>query len=64
MSMTPLKLDLAHRVDIGFRPKVLEPMFQSAEAGKDLSPAIKRIVSSLGFDSFMYGLCTTVRPGT
>ena len=63
MSMTPLKLDLAHRLDIGFRPKVLEPMFQRAEAGKDLAPAIKRIISSLGFDSFMYGLCTTVRPG-
>ena len=63
MSMTPLKLDLAHRVDIGFRPKVLEPMFQRAEAGKDLSLGIKRIVSSLGFESFMYGLCTTFRPG-
>ncbi|MGZ8231601.1 MAG: LuxR family transcriptional regulator [Burkholderiales bacterium] len=61
--MTPLKLDLVHRVDIGFRPQILEPMFRAAEAGKDLSPAIARIVSSLGFESFMYGLSTTVRPG-
>jgi LuxR family transcriptional regulator, quorum-sensing system regulator SinR len=63
MRMTPLKLDLAHRLDIGFRPQVMEPMFQAADSGKDLSPAIARIVSTLGFESFMYGLCTTIRPG-
>ena len=63
MRMTPLKLDLVHRLDIGFRPQVMEPMFQAAESGQDLSPAIARIVSELGFESFMYGLCTTIRPG-
>lgn len=63
MSMTPLKLDLAQRVDIGFRPQILEPMLMAAESGRDLSPAIARIVSTLGFDSFMYGLSTTIRPG-
>lgn len=63
MSMTPLKLDLAHRLDIGFRPAVLEPMFHAAEAGHDLVPPIVKIVTSLGFESFMYGLSTTNRPG-
>jgi DNA-binding CsgD family transcriptional regulator len=63
MSMTPLKLDPAHRVDIGFRPALLEPVFRAAEAGEDLVPAIVAIVHDLGFESFMYGLSTTVRPG-
>lgn len=63
MRMTPLKLDLAHRLDIGFRPQIMEPMFNAAESGGDLSPAIARIVGSLGFESFMYGLSTTIRPG-
>lgn len=63
MSMTPLKLDLASRLDIGFRPTLLEPMFRAAEAGEDVVPAVVQIVTSLGFESFMYGLSTTVRPG-
>ena len=40
MSMTPLELDLSQRLDIGFRPQVMEPMFRAAESGQDLSPAI------------------------
>jgi hypothetical protein len=62
MSLTPFELDPSQRPDIGFRPAVLEPMFQAAEAGQDLMPAIRSIVARLGFDSFMYGITTSEHP--
>src|SRR4030095_15352500 len=63
MSLIPFELDPSFRPDIGFRPAVLEPMFQAAEAQQDLMPAIQRIVTRLGFDSFMYGISTSEHPG-
>lgn len=62
MSITPLQLDASQRPDLGFRPLILEPMLRAADAGEDLVPSLMRIVSELGFDSFMYGLSTTTLP--
>src|SRR5204862_5530399 len=46
----------------GFIPPVLEPLVRAAESGTDLVPIIESITKSFGFDSFMYGMCTSVRP--
>lgn len=62
MSITPLQLDPSQRPDIGFRPTILEPMLQAADAGKDLVPPLQRILATLGFNSFMYGVTTTTSP--
>jgi LuxR family transcriptional regulator, quorum-sensing system regulator SdiA len=62
MALTPFELDPTRRPDIGFRPGVLEPMFQAAERGRDLMPAVRKIVARLGFDSFMYGLTASEHP--
>lgn len=62
MAITPLELDPSQRPDIGFRPAIMEPMLQAAEANEDLVPPLKRIVQRLGFSSFMYGLCTAMHP--
>lgn len=62
MGITPLQLDPSQRPDIGFRPAVMEPMLKAADAGKDLVPALRRIVGRLGFSSFMYGLSTSILP--
>lgn len=45
-----------------FIPPFLEPLVKAAEAGKDLVPIIQSITRSFGFDTFMYGMCTSVRP--
>jgi DNA-binding CsgD family transcriptional regulator len=44
-------------------PVLLAPLKDAAEQGRDLAPVVGTIVASLGFDSFMYGLSTEVRPG-
>jgi DNA-binding CsgD family transcriptional regulator len=62
MAITPLELDPSQRPDIGFRPAIMEPMLQAAEANQDLVPPLKRIVQRLGFASFMYGLSTAILP--
>jgi len=62
MSVTPLKLAPSQRPDIGFRPKILEPMLAAADEGKDLIPPLQKILGSLGFSSFMYGFTTTTSP--
>ena len=62
MRITPLKLEPSQRPDIGFRPSILEPMLQAADAGKDLVPPLQRIIATLGFNSFLYGVTTTTSP--
>ncbi len=62
MSITPLELEPSQHPDIGFRPAIMEPMLRAADEGRDLVPALRRIVAKLGFDSFMYGLSTTTLP--
>ena len=46
----------------GFIPPLLDPLVKAAEAGKDLVPVIESITKSFGFDSFMYGMSTSIRP--
>ena len=46
----------------GFIPPVLDPLVRAAECGSDLVPVIKAITRSFGFDTFMYGMCTSLRP--
>jgi len=45
-----------------FIPPVLEPLVNAAESGRDLVPVIQSITQSFGFDTFMYGMCTSLRP--
>jgi len=46
----------------GFIPPVLGPLVKAAEEGRDLVPVIQSITRSFGFDTFMYGMCTSLRP--
>ena len=64
MSLTPLPLHVAGRADIGFRPVLLEPVLRAAESGEDIVPAVEAVIAKLGFTSFMYGLSSTIRPGS
>ena len=61
MAITPLTLDPSKPPQIGFRPPILEPMLVAAERGRDLAPPLQRIVRTLGFDSFMYGVSAMAR---
>lgn len=61
--MIPLKLENAVLADMSFRPRILAPMLEAAEAGQDLGGPLAEIVRSLGFTSFLYGLSTAARPG-
>jgi LuxR family transcriptional activator of conjugal transfer of Ti plasmids len=59
------ELDIkAARVGEGFAvPAIIAPLVDAATHGRDLAPAVDRIVQSLGFNTFMYGLTTVYRPG-
>jgi DNA-binding CsgD family transcriptional regulator len=46
----------------GFIPPFLDPLVKAAECGGDLVPVIQSITRSFGFDTFMYGMSTSVRP--
>jgi LuxR family transcriptional regulator len=61
MAITPLTLDPSAPPRIDFRPPILEPMLVAAEAGRDLVPPLQRIVRTLGFESFMYGVSPMAR---
>ena len=60
--LQPLMLGRAKVAPWGFIPPVLEPLVRAAESGKDLVPVIESITRSFGFDTFMYGMCTSLRP--
>ncbi len=46
----------------GFMPAIVAPLVKAAENGEDLRPVIQSITRSFGFDTFMYGMCTSLRP--
>lgn len=46
----------------GFIPPVLMPLVRAAEEGKDLVPVIQSVTKSFGFDTFTYGMSTSLRP--
>ena len=46
----------------GFIPPVLDALVKAAESGTDVVPVIQSITRSFGFDTFMYGMCTSLRP--
>jgi len=50
----------------GDQPKytspLLLPLIAAAEKGLDLRPVVQSITVNLGFDSFMYGISTSLRP--
>ena len=46
----------------GFIPPVLVPLVEAAESGRDLVPVIQSITKSFGFDTFTYGMSTSLRP--
>src|SRR5258706_9256783 len=45
-----------------FIPPLLHPLVRAAKCGNDLVPVIQSITRSFGFDTFMYGMCTSLRP--
>ena len=57
-----LRFSLAKIPAWSFIPPILDPLVRAAELGRDLTPIIDSITKSFGFDSFMYGMCTSVRP--
>jgi DNA-binding CsgD family transcriptional regulator len=57
-----LRLSQAKIPPWSFIPPILDPLVKAAESGRDLTPIIESITKSFGFDSFMYGMCTSVRP--
>ena len=57
-----LKLGQTKIAPSGFIPPLLDPLVRAADAGSDLVPAIQSITLEFGFDTFMYGMCTSVRP--
>ena len=58
----PLVLGKAKVAPWGFIPPVLDPLVKAAENGQDLVPVIQSITRNFGFDTFMYGMCTSLRP--
>ena len=63
MSIRELDLNTARVAETANAPAVIAPLVDAATHGSDLVPAVTRIVRSLGFDTFMYGLSTVSRPG-
>lgn len=57
-----LRLSQAKIPAWSFIPPILDPLVRAAESGRDLTPIIESITKNFGFDSFMYGMCTSVRP--
>jgi DNA-binding CsgD family transcriptional regulator len=57
-----LMLGQARVAPWSYIPSVLEPLVSAAEHGRDLVPVIQSITRSFGFDTFMYGMCTSLRP--
>jgi len=45
-----------------FIPPFLDPLVKAAECSRDLVPIIQSITRGFGFDTFMYGMSTSVRP--
>lgn len=44
-------------------PSIIEPLYQAARDGGDLTTAVQHAVLRLGFDSFLYGVGATSHPG-
>ena len=57
-----LHLDGAKCAAWGFIPPVLGPLVAAVESGRDVVPVIQSTVRSFGFDTFMYGMCTSLMP--
>src|SRR6266487_890717 len=58
-----LKLEGVRVADKGCAPAVIAPLIEAVARSADLTPVITSIITSLGFDTFMYGLSTAYRPG-
>lgn len=43
-------------------PEIMAPLVRAAERGEPLEPILLQIAKSFGFDTFLYGLSTAVRP--
>lgn len=43
-------------------PPIVGPLIHAAENGLDLVPAVRTITKDLGFDTFMYGVSTSLKP--
>jgi len=63
MSLHELDINAARAYETLSAPAVIAPLVEAAAHGGDLVTAVTKIVRSLGFESFMYGLTTVFRPG-
>lgn len=54
--------DAPDRVELRIVPSIARPLVAARERGAPLAPVLQDIVRDLGFDDFMYGLTTSMRP--
>src|SRR5262245_56424338 len=57
-----LNLARATVAPCSFIPPVVGPLIRAATEGRDLVPVIQSITRSFGFETFMYGMSTSLRP--
>jgi len=57
-----LKLTPARCKTYSYLPTIVQPMVAAAAEGADLEPLIRSVTQSLGFETFMYGICLDARP--
>ncbi len=62
MSLHELNIRAVRMADSPPAPAIMAPLVDAAAQGGDLVTAVTKIVRSLGFDTFMYGLATEIRP--
>ncbi len=60
--LKPLLPSFQGRDQSKYTPPLLVPLIAAAEKGLDLRPVVQSITVNLGFDSFMYGVSTSLRP--
>ncbi len=60
--LRPLKLKSNKCKTYDYVPPIVRPLIAAADSGSDLEPLIHSITRSLGFESFMYGICLDARP--
>src|SRR5665213_2438303 len=57
-----LKLTSSRCKAYSYLPTIVQPMVAAAAEGADLEPLIRSVTQSLGFETFMYGICLDARP--
>jgi len=62
MGLHELDIRRVRMAETPIAPPIMSALVEAAAHGGDLVSAVTTVVSSLGFDTFMYGLATEIRP--